>query len=78
MNDEWNGKQIGQEVETWLKEIKSKGGFGVHPEILEAVNRDFEGGSTSNEQNARDYRALLFDGQHESQWRLCFRSTLYC
>ena len=42
MDDEWNKKQAGQEVEIWLRQLKSKGGFGVHAEILKAANRDFE------------------------------------
>lgn len=39
MDDEWNKKQAGQEVEAWLKELKSKGGFGVHKEIC--IKRGF-------------------------------------
>ena len=41
-DDEWNKKQAGQEVESWLKQLKSKGGFAVLPEILEAAKKDFE------------------------------------
>jgi threonine synthase len=42
MDDIWNKKQAGQEVETWLKQLKSNGGFGVHSEILKSAKRDFE------------------------------------
>lgn len=42
MDDEWTKKQAGQEVESWLKDLKSKGGFGVHADILKAAKRDFE------------------------------------
>jgi len=42
MDDEWNKKQAGQEVESWLKQLKSKGGFGVHADILKFAKRDFE------------------------------------
>jgi threonine synthase len=50
MDDEWNKKQAGQEVEIWLKELKSKGGFGVHADILKAAQRDFESERVSDEQ----------------------------
>jgi len=50
MNDEWNKKQAGQEVESWLKELKTKGGFGVYKEILDAARRDFESERVSDEQ----------------------------
>ncbi|KAL3421528.1 threonine synthase [Phlyctema vagabunda] len=50
MDEEWNKKQAGQEVETWLKELKSKGGFGVHTDILQAAKRDFESERVSDEQ----------------------------
>lgn len=42
MDDEWNKKQAGQEVESWLKQLKSNGGFGVHADILKSARRDFE------------------------------------
>jgi threonine synthase len=42
MDDEWNKKQAGQEVEVWLKELKTKGGFGVNADILKYAKRDFE------------------------------------
>lgn len=50
MDDEWNKKQAGQEVESWLKQLKSTGGFGVHPEILAYANQDFESERVSDEQ----------------------------
>jgi threonine synthase len=42
MDDEWTKKQAGQEVEGWLKELKTKGGFGVYKEILDSAKRDFD------------------------------------
>ena len=43
MDDEWNKKQAGQEVAAWLKDLKTKGGFGpVHKETLESARRTFE------------------------------------
>jgi threonine synthase len=50
MDDDWNKKQAGQEVESWLKELKTKDGFGVHKEILEAAKRDFESERVSDGQ----------------------------
>jgi threonine synthase len=50
MDDEWTKKQAGQEVESWLKELKSKGGFGVCNDILEAAKKDFESERVSDEQ----------------------------
>jgi len=50
MDDEWTKKQAGQEVETWLKELKSKGGFGVHADILKSASRDFESERVSDAQ----------------------------
>ena len=50
MDDEWNKKQAGQEVESWFKQLKSKGGFSVHADILKAANRDFESERVSDVQ----------------------------
>ncbi|KAK2627893.1 hypothetical protein QTJ16_002539 [Diplocarpon rosae] len=50
MDDEWNKKQAGQEVEAWLKELKCKGGFGVHAEILADAKNDFDSERVSDEQ----------------------------
>lgn len=50
MDDEWNKKQAGQEVEQWLKQLKSHGGFGVHADILQTAKRDFESERVSDEQ----------------------------
>jgi threonine synthase len=55
-DDEWNKKQAGQEVENWLKELKSKGGFGVYAEILEAAKKDFESERVSDEQTLETIR----------------------
>jgi threonine synthase len=50
MDDEWNKKQAGQEVESWLKDLKTKGGFGVHAETLAAAKKDFESERVSDSQ----------------------------
>ncbi|PQE10996.1 threonine synthase protein [Rutstroemia sp. NJR-2017a BVV2] len=50
MDDEWNKKQAGQEVESWLKQLKSQGGFSVHAEILKTASRDFESERVSDKE----------------------------
>jgi threonine synthase len=65
MDDEWNKKQAGQEVTSWLKELKTSGGFGpVYKDVLTAARRDFESERVSDDQtletiksyyNTRDY-----------------------
>ncbi len=43
MGDEWNKRQAGQEVASWLRELKDSGSFGpVYPDLLAAAQRDFE------------------------------------
>jgi threonine synthase len=43
MNDEWNKRQAGQQVAAWLKDLKTKGGFGpVFDDILASARRTFE------------------------------------
>lgn len=50
MDDEWNKKQSGQEVECWFKDLKTKGGFKVHPEMLATAQRDFDSERVSDEE----------------------------
>lgn len=51
MDDAWNKKQAGQEVTTWLKELKTKGGFGpVYTDVLETARRTFESERVSDPQ----------------------------
>ena len=50
MDDEWNKKQAGQEVEIWLKDLKTKGGFGVHADILTSAKKDFDSERVSDGQ----------------------------
>jgi threonine synthase len=52
MDDEWNKKQAGQEVEAWHKDLKVKGGFSVPKDILEFATRDFESERVSDEQTS--------------------------
>jgi threonine synthase len=62
MDDEWTKKQAGQEVESWLKELKSKGGFGVHKDILEAAKKDFESERVSDEQTIETIKEFYKTG----------------
>ena len=65
MDDEWTKKQAGQEVEAWHRDLKSKGGFGVHKEILEAAQRDFESERVSDEQTKEKIREFYTrEGQY--------------
>jgi threonine synthase len=57
-DDEWNKKQAGQEVESWLKQLKSKGGFGVLPEVLAAANKDFESERVSDSETIETIKAF--------------------
>ncbi|KAL2759591.1 hypothetical protein ACRALDRAFT_2038430 [Sodiomyces alcalophilus JCM 7366] len=51
MDDQWNKKQAGQEVSSWLKELKSAGGFGPVPkEVLAGARTDFESERVSDSQ----------------------------
>ena len=50
MDDEWNKKQAGQEVESWLRQLKAKGGFAVSADILKAAKVDFESERVSDQQ----------------------------
>lgn len=43
-------KIAGKRVESWLNELKSNGGFGVEPEILEAARATFESERVSNDE----------------------------
>lgn len=62
MDDEWNKKQAGQEVEQWLKDLKNKGGFAVHKEILDAAQRDFESERVSDEQTKETIKDFYVNG----------------
>ncbi|EFX06494.1 threonine synthase [Grosmannia clavigera kw1407] len=51
MDDAWNKKQAGQEVVVWLRDLKTKAGFGpVYKDVLEAARRTFESERVSDEQ----------------------------
>ncbi|KAF2842267.1 threonine synthase-like protein [Patellaria atrata CBS 101060] len=43
-------KVAGEHVKRWLEELKTSGGFGVEPQILEAAKQDFESERVSDAQ----------------------------
>lgn len=51
MDDEWNKKQVGQEVFFWLFDFKNKGGFGlVYKDVFEVVCKNFESERVSDQE----------------------------
>ncbi|KAK4238441.1 tryptophan synthase beta subunit-like PLP-dependent enzyme [Achaetomium macrosporum] len=59
MDDEWNKKQAGQEVSSWLRDLKVKGGFGpVYKDVLEAARRTFESERVSDQETLDTIRSL--------------------
>jgi threonine synthase len=43
-------KSAGEKVKGWLQDLKTEGGFGVEPAVLEAAKRDFESERVSDKQ----------------------------
>jgi threonine synthase len=59
MDDEFNMKQAGQEVSVWLKDLKTKGGFGpVHKDVLDSARTTFESDRVSDEQTLETIKAI--------------------
>ncbi|KAK3955897.1 tryptophan synthase beta subunit-like PLP-dependent enzyme [Pseudoneurospora amorphoporcata] len=59
MDDEWNKKQAGQEVSSWLKDLKEKGGFGpVYKDVLESARRNFESERVSDQETLDTIKSL--------------------
>ncbi|CAK7222080.1 hypothetical protein SBRCBS47491_004748 [Sporothrix bragantina] len=59
MDDAWNKKQAGQEVATWLKDLKTKGGFGpVYKDVLETARRTFESERVSDAQTVDTIKSV--------------------
>lgn len=62
MDDEWNKKQAGQEVANWLKDLKTKGGFGpVYKDVLETARKNFESERVSDAQTLKTIKAFHSD-----------------
>lgn len=53
MDEQWTKQQAGQEVEAWLKALKSAGGFGVNSSILAYASKDFESERVSDSQTVQ-------------------------
>ncbi|KAK3320780.1 tryptophan synthase beta subunit-like PLP-dependent enzyme [Cercophora scortea] len=59
MDDEWNKKQAGQEVSGWLKELKTKGGFGpVYKDVLETARRNFDSERVSDQETLDTIKSI--------------------
>jgi hypothetical protein len=59
MDDEWNKKQASQEAEAWLKQLETKGGFGVHPDILKSARRDSKSEGVSDVQTPETIKQFI-------------------
>jgi threonine synthase len=70
MDEEWNKKQAGQEVESWLKQLKSSGGFAVHKDILTAASRDFESERVSDSQTLETIKSMYASGSSKAGYVL--------
>lgn len=58
MDDQWNKKQAGQEVNGWLQDLKNKGSFGpVYQDVLKAAQRDFESERVTDAQTIETIQA---------------------
>ncbi|RDL40973.1 putative threonine synthase [Venustampulla echinocandica] len=62
-DDEWNKKQAGQEVESWLKLLKSNGGFNVPSEVLDIARRDFDSERVSDSQTIETIKQFYANPQ---------------
>lgn len=59
MDDLWNKKQAGQEVNKWLKELKDTGSFGpVYQDVLKCAKRDFESERVTDEETIETIKAF--------------------
>lgn len=51
-------KTAGEHVRGWLDDLKSQGGFGVEPAVLEAAKRDFESERVSDQQTLQTIKDI--------------------
>lgn len=59
MDVEFNRKQAGQEVSTWLKDLKVKGGFGpVYLDVLTSARKTFESERVSDPQTLETIKEI--------------------
>ncbi|KAK3387580.1 tryptophan synthase beta subunit-like PLP-dependent enzyme [Podospora didyma] len=65
MDDEWNKKQAGQEVSAWLKDLKTKGGFGpVYKDVLETARRDFDSERVTDQETLDTIKRLYKEADY--------------
>lgn len=65
MDDEWNKKQAGQEVTQWLKDLKTKGGFGpVYQDVISSARRSFESERVSDAQTVETIKGFYNNLQY--------------
>lgn len=65
MDDEWNKKQAGQEVTKWLKDLKTKGGFGpVYQDVISSARRSFESERVSDAQTVETIKGFYNNLQY--------------
>ena len=55
-------KIAGEQVKTWLNELKTNGGFGVEKELLEAAKEDFESERVSDKQTLETITKVYASG----------------
>ncbi|ENH63242.1 threonine synthase [Fusarium oxysporum f. sp. conglutinans race 2 54008] len=59
MDVEFNRKQAGQEVATWLKDLKVKGGFGpVYVDVLNSARKTFESERVSDPETLETIKSI--------------------
>lgn len=59
MDEEWNRKQAGQEVSAWLRELKTRGGFGPVPaDVLSAARAGFDSDRVTDDETVETIRAF--------------------
>lgn len=57
LNEEFNCRQASQQVEIWLRDLKTKGGFGpIDKELMDAAARDFDSWSITDDMTIAQIR----------------------
>ena len=65
MDDEFNKKHAGQEVNAWLRDLKVKGGFGpVYKDVLSSARRTFESERVSDQQTVETMKKFYDDVEY--------------
>lgn len=62
MDDEWTKRQAAQEVDVWLRDLKTKGGFGpVYQDVLESARRTFDSERVTDSQTLETVKKYYKD-----------------